>query len=191
VQVSEEEVVKLDIHLKFGDKHYGELAATALATQALLSATLSRFRRYGGFSTLNIALAKLLAANSGFSHWLRLIHAPLSMLQEIQTLRLQEITTVRALMKPVETETSSSFKETHTSFDEKSEPPTPSSYPLLRQITFSHVEFSRQRPSFVLDYIASFISRHPNIRRTRFTQCKHIDGVVDKIRSLGVEVFVD
>jgi len=99
LQVSEEGVIKMDIHLKFDDSYYKELDTAAFTVKELLPATILRFQSRGGFSSLTFSLAKSLTSSPRFNHWLHLVKISLSLPQETYALRLQEATTIYEFLK--------------------------------------------------------------------------------------------
>jgi len=188
LQVSEEGVIKLDIHLKFDDSYYQELDTAALTVKELLSAAVLRFRSQGGFSSLTFSLAKLLTSSPRFNHWLHLVKIPLSLLQEIYALRLQEATTIYEFLKLT---TDSYCVGLGMTLDKGVTDTALLPYPRLKQIAFTHIDFNEQAGPAILQQIVSFILRHPKINLVRFIQCKHVGAVQEKVSDLGVEVTVD
>lgn len=188
LQVSEEGVIRLDIHLKFDDSYYKELDTAVLTVKELLSATVLRFQSQGGFSSLIFSLAKLLTSNPRFNHWLHLVKIPLSLPQEIYALRLQEATTIHEFLKLT---TDSYCVGKGMVLDKEAMDPTLLSYPRLQQVAFTHIDFDEQAGPAILQQIVSFILRHPKINLVRLIQCKHVGALQEKVSNLGVEVTVD
>jgi len=190
LQVSEEGVIRLDVHLKFDDIYYKELDTAALTVQALLSASVLRFQSQGGFSSLTISLAKLLAASPRFHHWFDLIKIPLLLPQEIYALRLQEATTIYEFLK-LGTDSYCMRGGTMVLDNEDRDTALSSYYPRLQQITFTHINFDEEGDPVILQHVVSFIYKHPKIKLVRLVQCKHVDAVQEKVSNLGVRVTVD
>jgi len=188
LQVSEEGVIRLDIHLKFDDSYYKELDTAVLTVKELLSATVLRFQSQGGFSSLIFSLAKLLTSSPRFNHWLHLVKIPLSLPQEIYALRLQEATTIHEFLKLT---TDSYCVGKGMVLDKEAMDPTLLSYPRLQQVAFTHIDFDEQAGPAILQQIVSFILRHPKINLVRLIQCKHVGALQEKVSNLGVEVTVD
>lgn len=190
LQVSEEGVIRLDVHLKFDDIYYKELDTAALTVQALLSATVLRFQSQGGFSSLTISLSKLLAASPRFHHWFDLIKIPLLLPQEIYALRLQEATTIYVFLK-LGTDSYCMRGGMMVLDNEDRDTALSSYYPRLQQITFTHINFDEEGDPVILQHVVSFIYKHPKIKLVRLVQCKHVDAVQEKVSNLGVRVTVD
>ncbi|KAF5351653.1 hypothetical protein D9756_007731 [Leucocoprinus leucothites] len=189
LQVTEEEVVKLSIHLKFDDGFYKEIDTAAFTVQELLSATLLRFKHDGGFSSLTVSL---LASTPRLARWLRGVHGALLLPKEVQTLRLQETMTVNELLKLVEGKLVPCSTEKDVISSNGTDNTSILPYPQLRDITLIRIDFNNKEGGpFISQHIVSFISRHADIRHVRLVQCKHADVVVERLKLLGLEVLLD
>lgn len=192
LQVFEEEVVKLDIHLKYMDCYQRQIDVVGSIMERLLVATNIRFQAKGGFAAFTMSLSRHLSMNPQFDAWFRVFMGPLLVRKEIRNLRLQETTAAYELLRLLEAGNIGVHKEENDAVESTPDGGCRSmSFHGLQQVTLTHVDFRGAEGIHIPDRLVSFISKRSPMKVVRLLKCKHPESLVERLSALGVEVTVD
>lgn len=173
LQVFEEEVVKLSIHLKYIEWHLRQAHASLSIVAELLLAAHARFcGTGGGFGTLMVSLPGQPSRKNCPNAWLVALQHPLSEMKEVQNLWLQGTITAWEFLKYLEGRGAIPPAATCGVSD-------PTLFPNLRQITLANVDAEETEGIFVPSHLNSLMLRHPKLKVVHLYKCKHLQSLVE------------